>query len=116
VFKMMARLCSPGATNQKETNMKNYKTSLHIMLSVASLLGFLGGWATLAHSRKPIQNTNSSSTAAQGLEPLPDLAPLPALDGSSASANNNDGNVITFSQQAQPSRLRQRPFFTTSGS
>ena len=28
--------------------MKNFKTSLHVLLSFVSILGFLGGWATLA--------------------------------------------------------------------
>lgn len=93
--------------------MKNFKTSLHILLSAASLLGFLGGWATLAHSRKPIQPASGSSSAA--LEPLQPLAPLPAMNGSTAGSNN--GSLFTIApQQQQPSRLRSRPMFTTSGS
>lgn len=94
--------------------MKNAKTSLHILLTAASLLGFLGGWATLAHSRKPIQNTASagSSTA---LDPLPPLAPLPAIDGS--TANNNGSGLFSIAPQQPPSRIRSaRPLFTTSGS
>jgi hypothetical protein len=94
--------------------MKNINTPLHILLSVASLLGFLGGWATLAHSRKPIQNT-ADNASAQAIDPLPALAPLPALDGSTASTGTSAGQ-FTFSPQSQPSRVRSRSFFTTSGS
>ena len=90
--------------------MKNFKTSLHVLLTFASLLGFLGGWATLAHSRKPIQPTDNSP---QGLDPLPALAPMPAIGTSSSSANSNSG---LFSIAPQQSTRRSRAFFATSGS
>ena len=94
--------------------MKNFKTSLHVLLSFVSILGFLGGWATLAHSRKPIQNT-SGNPATQALDPLPPLAPLPAMG--STSSNSSAGLLSIAPQQQQPSRLRSsRPFLTTSGS
>jgi hypothetical protein len=61
--------------------MKTFKTSLHLLISFASVLGFLGGWATLAHSRKPIQ-------------PQADLAPLPALQPVGVFGNNDSGVQI----------------------
>ena len=92
--------------------MKTFKKSLHFLLTFASMLGFLGGWAALAHSRKPVQTTSGTQT--QAIEPLPTLQPIPAMGSQASSANNNNGllNIIT---PAQPSRAR-RPVFTTSGS
>ena len=93
--------------------MKNFKSVLHLLLTFASLLGFLGGWATLAHSRKPIQPTSGANGSTQAIDPLPPLAPLPALGSVSASNNNNGG---LFSIAPSPSRNRSRPLLTTSGS
>ena len=61
--------------------MKPFKNSLHIFITFVSVLAFLGGWATLAHSRKPIQPTQS-----QALEPLPPLEAIPAFN--SVTSNN----------------------------
>lgn len=87
--------------------MKSFKTSLHVLLTFASLMGFLGGWATLAHSRKPVQNTSSTT-----LEPLPALAPLQT--GISSPANNNGSGLITVAPVAP--RRTGRSTFTTGGS
>lgn len=98
--------------------MKNFKNTLHILLTFASLLGFLGGWATLAHSRKPIQTTNAQPQP-QALEPLAPLAPLPAVGSLPATTNNNTGNGLLsiFTPSTAPSlRTRSRPLFSTSGS
>jgi hypothetical protein len=97
-------------------NMKNLKNILRILLTSASLLGFLGGWATLAHSRKPIQ---SVANQPQALEPLAPLAPLPAIGSLPANTNSNTGNGLLniFTPSTAPSvRTRSRPMFTTSGS
>ena len=87
--------------------MKNFKNILRILLTFASMLGFLGGWATLAHSRKPIQPVTAQP---QTLEPL---APLPSIDGS--PTNNNNGQLNIFTPPTRRSRA-SRPLFTTSGS
>jgi hypothetical protein len=96
--------------------MKNFKNSLHILLTAASLLGFLGGWATLAHSRKPIQPVQAQG--GQTLDPLQPLAPIPAFNSAaSATAGSSGGLLSLFTQsQAPVQRLRRRPVFTTSGS
>jgi hypothetical protein len=89
--------------------MKNFKNSLHILLAIASVFGFLGGWATLAHSGKPVQPV---SYGGQTLDPLPALAPLPAMNLNATTDNSGGGlNIIA----SAPSR-RSRPMFTTSGS
>jgi len=94
--------------------MKNFKNTLHVLITVASLAGFLGGWATLAHSRKPIQPTQSG--AAQALEPLQPLAPLPALNSAANAGTDNNGGFLSLFNQAPAQRVRTRPVFRTSGS
>ena len=92
--------------------MKNFKNSLHILLALASVFGFLGGWATLAHSGKPVQPVSSGG---QALDPLPALAPLPAMN-LNASANSSGGGGLNIIAPAQAPVRRSRPMFTTSGS
>jgi hypothetical protein len=93
--------------------MKNFKNILRILLTFASMLGFLGGWATLAHSRKPIQPVTAQP---QALEPLAPLAPLPSIDGNPANSNTNSGNGLLSIFTPPARRSRSRPLFTTSGS
>ena len=90
--------------------MKNFKNILRILLTSASLLGFLGGWATLAHARKPIQPVTAQP---QTLAPL---APLPSMDGNPANNNTNSGNGLLNIFTPSTRRSRSRPMFTTSGS
>jgi hypothetical protein len=65
--------------------MKNFKTSLHIFIAFVSMLGFLGGWATLAHSRKPIQPAQFQANV---LEALPPLDPITMADFWAASCRH----------------------------
>mgnify|MGYP001768107231 CR=1 FL=1 len=80
--------------------MKPFKTGLHILISLASIVGFLGGWVALAHSRKPIQ-------------PQPALAPLPALAPVGVFGNNDSG-IQTASPRHRSRNLSSA--FTTRGS
>jgi len=91
--------------------MKNFKNILHILLALASVFGFLGGWATLAHSGKPVQ---PASAGGQALEPLPALAPLPAMNLN--TNNSGGGGQLNIIAPAQAPVRRSRPMFTTSGS
>ncbi len=96
--------------------MKNFKNILRILLTSASMLGFLGGWATLAHARKPIQPLTAQP---QALEPLAPLAPLPSLDGSPVNNNSNGNGLLSIFTPPTTSTHRSRaarPLFTTSGS
>ena len=95
--------------------MKNFKNSLHFLLTIASVLGFLGGWATLAHSRKPVQTTNAQP---QALEPLAPLAPLPAIGSNSTNItnNNNTSGFSIFTPSTTTRRSRARSLFSTGGS
>ena len=93
--------------------MKNFKNILHILLALTSVFGFLGGWATLAHSGKPVQPVSSGG---QALEPLPALAPLPAMNLNAAADSSGGGGQLNIIAPAQAPVRRSRPMFTTSGS
>ena len=99
--------------------MKNFKNILRILLTSASMLGFLGGWATLAHSRKPVLTTNTQPQP-QALEPLAPLAPLPSI-GSSVNNNSNSSGNGLLNIIVPPASTTHRPraarsLFSTSGS
>ena len=61
--------------------MKTAKTGFRIWFSMASVAGFLGGWALLAHSPKPAQPVQNSPLVE--VTPLPTLAPLASPRGGS---------------------------------
>ena len=88
--------------------MKPMKLALRIWIAITAVLGFLGGWATLAHAGKPAPL--SQLPALQSIEPLPTLAPIPSL--------NNP--VDTSSLQSLPAmpqiQLRSMPRLRTGGS
>jgi hypothetical protein len=55
--------------------MKIYKIFLHILIALGSMMGFLVGWAILAHAGKPVQQGLPQSSQ-QALVPLPALPPI----------------------------------------
>ena len=61
--------------------MKFYKAFLHFLITLVSAFAFLTGWATLAHSLKPIQPVDQQQLMA--LEPLQPvgLASRPTSNG-----------------------------------
>lgn len=86
--------------------MKKTKNTLRIMISIASIFGFLGGWITFAHSLKPNQPVSD-----QALQPLPPLAPIEF--GQSSDQQNNGGlTIISPSFQGR----RATSMFMTGGS
>ncbi len=60
--------------------MQLIKNVIRIWIASASVAGFVGGWAILAHAGKPAPLASGSPAAVQ-LSPLPTLAPLPPLEG-----------------------------------
>lgn len=82
--------------------MKSFKTVLHVLITFASVIGFLSGWAMLAHSRKPIQPVQ-----AQVLDPLPPLQPIQTF-------NNNSNGLQVLSPL--PQRRGFSSAFMTGGS
>jgi energy-converting hydrogenase Eha subunit F len=82
--------------------MKTLKNILRWWLSLASVMGFLSGWAMLAHAPKPVP--------AEQMPALPTpLAPLPPLGSASDAGSQPQSFTISSSQS-------QMPVFVTSGS
>lgn len=83
--------------------MKLYKGFLHFLITLVSTFAFLMGWATLAHSLKPIQPVKQEALAP--LDPLPPVG--------LASNSSSPGGIQLFSQSSRP---RARSVFVTRGS
>lgn len=109
--------------------MKNFKTMLHILITCASLFGFLGGWATLAHSRKPTTGQSQTQPQTQEIDPLPPLDPIPAMNSATAASSNTGGLLSIFNPPAAnsspssivplsqaPTRRTRTRILTTNGS
>ena len=97
--------------------MKKLKTILHYWIAVASIIGFLGGWVTLAHAGKPVQpNQQTASLSVPGLQApqaLPTLAPLDMSGSSTTNNNTSFFQILTQPQQQQQSNF---PVLVTKGS
>jgi len=72
--------------------MKPFKTFLHILLALGSIVSFLFGWATLAHAGKPVQPGQIQSSKQAALAPLPPLPPIQSIQAGSVS----DGSQLQF--------------------
>jgi len=84
------------------------KFILRIWITLTSISSFVAGWILLAHSPKPVQNTQTAGASNQtSLEPL---APLSGL-------SESDGNQSPLFFSPQPQfRMSSSPFFRTGGS
>ena len=87
--------------------MKTLKKFLRYWFAVASVLTFMGGWAMLAHSLKPVQPTQASNSSSTVLQNLP---PIQSYDGTSNS--NSSLNLISPGIQSNSSF----PMLRTGGS
>ncbi len=67
--------------------MQLIKYSLRLLIATGSFLGFLGGWALLAHAGKPVQpGTATTSDVTSGITaPLPTVPPLPSQNDPSTN-------------------------------
>lgn len=83
--------------------MKLYKGFLHFLVTLVSTLAFLVGWATLAHSLKPVQPVQQDA-----------LAPLDPLPPVGLVSNPSSSNGLQFF--SGPSQPRARSQFVTRGS
>ena len=79
--------------------MKFFKSALRFWITIASLLGFLTGWAVLANSPKP-QPYVDPNRATLGLDPVPQFSDL--IGGNQGLG----GPTITRTVRAFTPRLR----------
>jgi hypothetical protein len=81
--------------------MKIFKKFLHILIALGSMIGFLVGWAVLAHSGKPVQPGQPAlAVPQQALAPLPTLPPIQAVQNNTVP---NDSQLQFVVPQVQPS-------------
>lgn len=59
---------------------KPVKIGLRIWFAITSILSFLFGWALFSHAEKPVSLFQSQSAAAQAVDVLPTLQPVPSLN------------------------------------
>ena len=89
--------------------MKPVKLTLRIWIAVTSILSFLGGWALLSHSGKPISifagsaDTTSGGTVSANVT----LQPIPSLDQLTANATGTTSSVGIQSLPAQSNATTQ---------
>ena len=88
--------------------MKIFRKALHYWIAIASVFSFLGGWALLAHSPKPVHTTSVANIA-----PLPNLPPIQAF-GEGGQTHLSSGGLIPFTPNNQPSA--GMPLLRTGGS
>jgi hypothetical protein len=97
--------------------MDKFQHKLRLLIVTGSTVGFMGGWALLAHAGKPVSNTTtyvddpSSYTSAPAQVAAP--APLPPLDFKAIEAGQGTTSVqpMPIIQQSAPAfrpRLRTR--------
>ncbi len=60
--------------------MQHFKIGLRIWIALSSVLGFLSGWALLAHSPKPAQPSQHLQPVQVQPVSLPPLPPMPSFD------------------------------------
>jgi len=75
--------------------MKIIKTALHYWFAIVSVVSFLAGWGMLAHSLKPIQPAQATTTNTASLPALPSIQ---AFGG--GSANGSGLNFSSLNNQA----------------
>ncbi len=94
--------------------MKIFRFALNIWITIVSVLSFLIGWVALAHSPKPVSQSQAQSVAVSPAA-LPTLAPLGNLQF------GNDSNIQGFQVQTAPQTSSifgsaPSPLFRTGGS
>jgi hypothetical protein len=87
--------------------MKIFRKALRYWIAIASVFSFLGGWAILAHSPKPVQPVTVQSAA------LPTLPPIQAYG---SNVNNNGLGFFSNNSQANPQPSAGFPLLRTRGS
>ncbi len=65
--------------------MRSFLNTLRVFIAAGSVAGFVGGWALLAHSGKPVDAAAPAPAVQEAPQPLPafrtprQLQPLPSL-------------------------------------
>jgi hypothetical protein len=87
--------------------MKMFRKALRYWFAIASVISFLGGWAILAHSPKPVTSVTVQPAA------IPNLPPIQAYG---SNVNNNGLGFFSNNAQTAPQANTNMPLLRTRGS
>ena len=82
--------------------MDKFHHKLRTLIAAGSVVGFLGGWALLAHAGKPVSTVSTSTSTA----PVVETVTLPPLDFKALEAGGNS---------TSPQLLITQPTFQSFG-
>lgn len=88
--------------------MNTVKKLLRVWLSLVSIGGFLGGWATIANLSEASEPENTSGNTVITVE----LPAIPQIDQLVGDANPQVGAVQTFTLNTQPAAASAPPMRT----
>jgi hypothetical protein len=87
--------------------MDKFQRKLRLVIATGSAVGFLGGWALLAHAGKPVSTVTTA--------PVVESVTLPPIDFKALEASGNSSNGQSF--MTQPTfQTFSRPRLRTGGS
>jgi len=92
--------------------MDKFQRKLRLVIATGSAVGFLGGWALLAHAGKPVAASTPTVDTESSIT-IP--ASLPPLDFRALEASGNSSNVQSFVPQPMFQSFG-RPRLRTGGS
>jgi hypothetical protein len=93
-----SRAANAGLIQIKGIHMDKFQHKLRLLIVTGSTIGFMGGWALLAHAGKPASNTDTvvedtSTSAAPVAVQVATPAPLPPLDFSAIEAGQGTASI-----------------------
>ena len=94
--------------------MKQFQHKLRLVIATGSAVGFLGGWALLAHAGKPV-STMTASTTPVTTAPVVESVTLPPIDFNALETTGNAPGVQPIIMQPKFQSFG-RPRLRTGGS
>jgi hypothetical protein len=95
--------------------MNKFQHTLRLIIATGSTVGFLGGWALLAHAGKPVA-AGTLATVDDTVTTISVPANLPPLDFKALESTNSSINVQTFAPPPVTFQTFGRTRLRTGGS
>ena len=99
--------------------MDRFQRKLRLVIATGSAVGFLGGWALLAHAGKPVSNNVisnvSANISANVAAPVAGQVTLPHIDFNALENTGSSSSVQPLTVQPMPQSFF-RPRLRTGGS
>ena len=95
--------------------MDKFQRKLRILIATGSTVGFLGGWALLAHAGKPVAS-GSLATIDDTVTTISVPSNLPPINFKALESTDSSVNVQTFAPPPSTFQSFGRPRLRTGGS